>query len=75
MKNATLSFYGYQNQLIPFLTHSFLTGEQLFSRIFKFFYAIFIFSRPEHDCYAKFTSFSTHRNIKTTLKIKYQFYI
>ena len=55
------------------LTHSFLTAKQLFPRIFTFFYAISKFSRPEHDCYAKFTSCSKWRNIKTTLwRIKNQ---
>ena len=37
----------------------FLTAKQLFPRFFTFFNAIFKFSRPEHDCYAKFTSCST----------------
>ena len=50
------------------LTHSFLTTKQLFPGfVFTFFYAIFKLLRPEHDCYAKFTSCSTSRNIKTTL--------
>ena len=30
-----------------------------FSGFFSFFYAIFKFLRPEHDCYANFTSCST----------------
>ena len=42
------------------LSHSFLTAKQLFTGFFTFFYAIFLFFRPEHDCYAKFTSCSTH---------------
>ena len=41
------------------LTHSFLTAKQLFPGFFPFFYAIFKYLRPEHDCYAKFTSCST----------------
>ena len=42
------------------LTHSFLTAKDLFTRFFfTFFYAIFKFLRPEHDCYARFTSCST----------------
>ena len=45
--------------LLRRLTHSFLTAKQLFPGFFTFFYAIFSFLRPEHDCYAKFTSCST----------------
>ena len=41
------------------LTHSFLTAKQLFFGFFTFFYAIFKCLKPEHDCYAKFTSCST----------------
>ena len=32
------------------------------------FYAILKFLRPKHDCYAKFKSCSTQRNIKTSIK-------
>ena len=38
------------------LTHSFLTAKQRFPGFLTFFYAIFKLLRPEHDCYAKFTS-------------------
>ena len=41
------------------LTLSFLTAKHLFPGFFTFFNAIFKFLRPEHDCYAKFTSCST----------------
>ena len=41
------------------MVHSFLTAKQLFPGLFTFFYLIFQFLRPEHDCYAKFTSCST----------------
>ena len=54
------------------LTHSFPTAKQLFPRFLPFFYAIFSFLRPEHDCFVKFTSCSTYGNIKIILwKIKY----
>ena len=49
------------------LTHSFLTAKQLFPGFFTFFSAIFKILRPEHDCYAKFTSCSTWRKIKSSL--------
>ena len=38
-----------------------------FSRVLYIFLCYFYILRPEHDCYAKFTSCSTQRNIKTTL--------
>ena len=41
------------------LTHSFLIVKQLFPGFLTFFYAIFKFLRPEHDCYVKFKSCST----------------
>ena len=41
----------------PFLPE--VTAKQLFPGFFTFFYAIFKFLRPEHDCNAKFTSCST----------------
>ena len=44
---------------LKFLTHSFLIAKQLFPGFFTFFQAILEFSRPEHDCNAKFTSCST----------------
>ena len=43
------------------LTHSFLTAKQLCAGFLTFFLSYFYnqFIRPEHDCYAKFTSCST----------------
>ena len=41
------------------LTHSCLTEKQFFPGFFISFFFIFPFLRPEHDCYAKFTSCST----------------
>ena len=46
-----LSFHGL-NAFLP-------DCKTTLSGIFTFFYANFKFSRPEHDCYAKFTSYST----------------
>ena len=39
--------------------HFFLAAKQHFPGFFTFFYAIFKFLRPEHNCYEKFTSCST----------------
>ena len=50
-KNGPLGWNG--------LTHSFPTAKQLFPGFFTFFFAIWTFLRPKHDCYAKFTSCST----------------
>ena len=41
------------------LTHFFLIAKQLFPGFFTFFHAILSIFKPEHDCYAKFTSCST----------------
>ena len=43
------------NSINPFLPDC----KATFSWIFYIFYAIFKFLRPEHNCYAKFTSYST----------------
>ena len=53
------------------LTHSFLTAKQLFPGFFTFFYAFFLFLRPEHDCYAKFTSCYIKTTLENKLSIKH----
>ena len=41
------------------LKPSILTAKQFFPGFFTFIFFLFHFSRPEHNCYAKFTSCST----------------
>ena len=59
--NLTAKWLLFINSFLPDCKH-------LFPGFFTFFHAISKFLIPEHDCYAKFTSCSTKRNIKITLE-------